>query len=232
MNEILKDILLIVSGLICAYLFTIIKQKITQRTKEVIGEKFNLGKFASGMTNVVSPVNWAKDVASLFNLRKLIIYGIIIGVIFGYGFYKGRLGKPINVDLGYGKEASIKLDGSYLHIYKDGSVYVEDSEGNKVKQIQVKDIPELQRKLKPYGFILEPIFVAGSGIGESGVSGELGAGVSFIKYFKWKVDTFLTQKAIYLGTSYQITDNSGAGLGMGKGYKGDNRVILYYKWKF
>jgi hypothetical protein len=233
MNELLKDGLMILSGLIGGYLFIKIRQKVINQTKEVVEEKFNLPKFTSGMLNVTSPVGWAKDIASLFNLRKLIIIGVIIGVIFGYGYWRGLQGKPVSIDLGYGKEAQIKLDGSYLHIYKDGSVYVEDDKGNKIKQIQVKDIEGLKRKLRPYGFKLEPIVVAGGSIGQTGVGFEGGAGLSWFKYFKWNLDSFITMKGLYpLGASYQITDNSGIGLGAGLGFKGDKRVILYYKWKF
>lgn len=229
----MKDIILILSGLLVAFIFTYIRKKIINQTKTIMEEKFNLPKFLSGMTNVASPTGWAKDIASIFNGRKLIIYGIVIGIIFGYGYYKGRLGKPISIDIGYGKEAQIKLDGHYLHIYKDGSVYVEDDKGNKIKQISVKDIPQLAKKLRPYGFKLEPIVVAGGSVGETGAGFEGGAGISWAKYFKWNLDSFITNRGLYpLATSYQITDNSGVGLGAGIGYRGDRRIILYYKWRF
>jgi hypothetical protein len=232
MKEILKDIIMILSGIIGGYLFIKIRQRIINQTKNVAEEKFQLSKFLGGMTNIISPVGWAKDIYSIFNLRKLIIVGVIIGVIFGYGYYKGQLGKPVVIDW-RGKEEFVKLNEHYLHIQKDGSMQVLDKDKKTVlKEIKVKDLDSLRKYLRPYGLILEPIFVAGGGIGEKGGSMEAGAGASVLKWFKWKLDGFLTQKGVYIGTSYQITDNSGAGLGIGKGYKGDNRVILYYKWRF
>ena len=102
-----------------------------------------------------------------------------------------------------------------------------------IKNIKAKDFPLLAKQLRPIGFILEPVGVAGYGVGENTGGGfEGGAGISFLKYWSWKLDAFLTNRGVYLGTAYQITDNSGIGLGAGKGFEGDNRVILYYKFKF
>lgn len=234
----LKDILMILSGLIGGYLFVKIRNKIIEITKaKATGvnntvERFSLPKFLNGMTNLGSPVDWAKDIYSLFNLRKLIIIGVILGVIFGYGFYKGKTGKEVHFDM-RGKEAVIELNEHYLKIEKDGTANVVDKDGKILKVIRVRDIDGLRQALRPYGFKLEPIVVAGGSVGESGAGFEAGAGVSWFKYFKWNLDSFLTSRGLYpLGASYQITDNSGIGLGAGMGYKGDKRVVLYYKWKF
>ena len=232
MTELLKDGLMIASGLIGGCLFVVIRNKIVKQTKEVVGEKFSLPKFTEGMLNVTSPVGWAKDIASLFNLRKLIIIGVIIGLIFGYGYYKGRLGKEVHFDM-RGKEAIIQLNEHYLKIEKDGTANVVDKDGKILKSIKVKDIEGLRQALRPYGFKLNPIVVAGGSIGESGAGFEGGAGVSWFKYFKYNLDSFITTKGLYpLGASYSITDNSGIGLGAGMGFKGDKRIILYYKWRF
>ena len=217
----------ILCGIILNLVFGIIKNNVKILLKDKI-ERFNYTKFYSGLLDIYNPVLWAKDICQLFNIRKLILYGIIIGAVFGYGYYKGIKNKPINLNLGYGKEARIKLNGTYLHIYKDGSVYVEDTKGTKLKQIKVKDVPELKRLLKPYGLQLKPIIVCG-------YSGdfEIGAGFSWLKWYNWRLDSFLTNHAIYpLGASYSITENSGVGLGAGIGYKGDKRVIIYYRWNF
>jgi len=228
----LKDIVMILSGIIGGYLFIKIRQKIINQTKGIVEEKFNVSKFVSGMTNVTSSTGWAKDIYSLFNLRKLIIVGVILSVIFGYGYWKGRTNAPVNLNL-QGKEVTIKLNEHYLKIEKSGDTKVLDKDGKVLKVIKVKDIPELSKALRPYGFILEPVVVLGSGIGLNGIEGEAGLGLSWIKYFKYNLDSFLTNKGIYpLGISYKITDNSGAGLGVGKGWQGDNRIIMYYKWRF
>lgn len=180
-----------------------------------------------------SSVEWIKDLVSIFNLRKLIIYFVIISCIFGYGYFKGRGNTPIQINLDYNKEFKMKLDSHYLVKPKYSSnLRIEDKNGNLVKDIKAKDFPLLANQLRPIGFCLEPIAIVGGSIGEKTKGFEGGAGVSFIKYWKCKLDTFLTNRGIYIGTSYSITENSGAGLGIGKGFIGDNRVILYYKFKF
>jgi hypothetical protein len=202
--------------------------------KKVEGEveKFSRQKLATGMLTVNNGVLWAKDIASIFNLRKLIIIGVIIGVIFGYGYYKGRLGKEVHFDM-RGKEAIIQLNEHYLHIEKDGTANVVDKDGKILKTIKVKDIDGLRQAMRPYGFILEPVLALGFGIGQSGSNFEGGAGLAWIKYFKWRVDSILTNKGIYpLGFTYKISENSGIGISGGYGFKGDQRVIIKYTIKF
>ena len=114
---------------------------------------------------------------------------------------------------------------------------MEDYEGNKLKQISVKDVPGLKKKLAPYGLQLEPIGIAGFGVSDYGKSGiEVGAGVSFFRAWKIWIDAFLTNRGAYLGASYKLDDigmdNSRLGVGGGKGYLGDNRAIVYYSWEF
>ena len=231
MTELLKDGLMILSGLVGGYLFIKIRQKVVNQTKEIVKEKFNTPKFLEGMLNVTSPVGWAKDIASILNLRKLIIIGVIIGIIFGYGYWRGRLGAPVHLDL-QGKEAMIQLNEHFLKIDKNGSTYVVDKDGKVLKVIKVKDIPGLREALRPYGFRLKPFVTAGGSLGnKSGY--EAGAGVDFFKWFKSNANAFLTNRGIYLGLGYQITDNFDVLLGAGKGYKeGDTRIYIGGKWKF
>jgi hypothetical protein len=232
MNELLKDGLMILSGLIGGYLFIKIRRKVINQTKEVIGEKFNLPKFTNGMLNVTSSVGWAKDIHDIFNLRKLIIIGIIIGVIFGYGYYKGQMGKPVVIDW-RGKEEFVKLNEHYLHIQKDGSMQVLDKDKKTVlKDIKVKDLDNLRKYLRPYGFRLKPFVTAGGSLGEQKTGFEGGAGVDFFKWFKYNANVFITNLGGYLGIGYNITDNFDIMIGAGKGWKGDNRVGLFGKWKF
>jgi hypothetical protein len=231
MNEILKDAIMILSGLVGGYLFIIIKKKVTSQTKEVITEKFNLPKFTNGMLNVTSPVGWAKDIASIFSLRKLIIIGVIIGVIYGYGWYVGKQGKPVNFDL-KGKSALIQLNEHFLKIDKDGSASVVDKDGKILKTIRVKDIDGLRQALRPYGLRLKPFVTAGGSLGNK-PGFEAGAGIDFFKWFKSNANAFLTNRGAYLGVGYQITDNFDILLGAGKGYQeGDTRIYLGGKWKF
>ncbi len=193
-------------------------------------ETFQVKKFLKAF-KLNSLVLWIKDFLSIFNLRKVIIYVAIISTFFAYGWYQGKLGKAVKIDLGYGKEAEIRLNGTWLHIYKNGDVWVEDSKGNKIKQITVKDIPHLKRKLAPIGLEFVPIGVVGYGMGRlNGFEG--GAGFSLVRYWSWRLESFLTNKGIYIGNSYKFTDNSALGIGVGKGFKGDSRAIIYYRWEF
>jgi len=230
----IKNLLMIASGIGCGLLFVWIRGKIKSIVKSTIkgeSEPFSWAKFWGGFSALGSAKDWAKDIVSLFNVRKLIIYSIILATIFGYGYWKGIRNKPVFFDL-RGKRVTIKLNEHYLKIDKDGTANIIDKKGNVLKKIRVSDIPALQKALKPYGFVFEPIAVGGIGVGESGAGFEGGAGVSILKWYKWKADTFLTNRGIYLGTHYQITDNSGVGVGAGKGYEGDNRILGYFclKW--
>jgi len=197
-------------------------------------EKFDKQKFWSGFSGLLDPVGWAKDFMGLFNVRKLVTYAVILGFVASYFYVQGRGSKPVKIDIGYGKEAILEVnkEGDHVYIAKDGSVYFRDKDGNILRQLTVKDIPGLKKKLAPVGFQLKPIGIMGTGFGLEGIAFEGGAGISFLRYWKMEFEAFLTNRGIYLGTSYKITDNSNIGLGAGKGYKGDNRMILYYRWKF
>jgi len=237
MNEILKDIIMILSGILGGCLFILIRNKIVNHTKEVVEEKFNLPKFTNGMLNVTSPVGWAKDIHDILNLRKLIIIGVIIGCIWGYGYYKGKVNKPVQLVISEEIEFTIPVPHSDLALYHPKHStqlqWINTVTGKVISIVKVKDIPELAKKLRPYGFVFEPIVVAGGSLGETGAGFEAGAGLSWFKWFKAKIDSFITNRGLYpIGLSYGLTENSGIGLGAGIGFKGDKRVILYYKWKF
>ena len=204
-----------------------------------IGKSYKKGKEPFSWTkfkkifDLGDGVEWIKSIKEIIDLRKLTIYTIVIASFFAYGYFKGQGNTPIKIDLDYAKEFRMKLDSHFLVKPKNSeNLRIEDKNGNIIKNIKAKDFPLLAKKLKPIGFILEPIFVAGIGAGGDKNGVEYGAGISFIKYWQWKLDGFLTNRGIYVGTSYQITDNTGLGLGVGKGYIGDNRIILYGKVKF
>jgi hypothetical protein len=201
-------------------------------------EKFSGTKLRKGMTNVIDPVLWWKDITQIFNIRKLVIYAIIIGSIFGYGYYKGNFNKPVHVNIGNGKEAMIDLgNGEWMHISTNGEVFIRDGSDPKtskiLRQIKVKDIPSLHKQLTPIGLRLDPILVAGMGMGSGGSGMEVGAGVSWFKWYKYNLDSFLTTKGIYpLGISYSITENTALGVAGGFGWRGDQRILMYGRIKF
>jgi hypothetical protein len=169
------------------------KKLIDQKTYEKyfpptvpVVEVFDSKKAVTGLTNVKDPVLWMKDIASIFNLRKIIIYLTIIAIVFGgvyaYGLYKGKLGTPVTIGLDYGKEIMIDIGkGLFLHIQKDGKVHVQDSADDKtakiVKEIKVGDIAQLRKELKPYGFDLKLFAAAGGSLGEKKTGFEGGIGL-------------------------------------------------------
>ena len=158
---------------ILIFLFTWIKNKVTKNFLKIadktltncsIGkvyskdgkEIFSWTKFKDGMFNIVSSVQWSKSIKEMIDLRKALIYTLIATSIFAFAWYQGRTGAPVKVDLGHGKEAYIRLNGNFLHIDGNGLLFIEDKLGNKIKQIAVKDIPNLKKKLSPIGLELKP----------------------------------------------------------------------------
>ena len=197
-------------------------------------EVFTWRRFRGGFFGLLDPIGWAKDLIGLFNVRKLVLYAIILVSVGTYFYVQGRGETPVRLNLNYKEEFVLNLNGEYLHKPKNSNdLYIKDRETNKIlKHVKAKDFPLLRKKLAPLGFQLQPIFVGGIGIGEKGIEGEVGMGVSVLRYWKMQLEAFLTNYGIYVGTSYSITDNSGAGIAGGMGYKGDQRIILYYRFNF
>jgi len=190
--------------------------------KQKYREKFELRKFGKGF-NILNPIWWGKAITDFF--KVLIICGIIFGLIFGYGYWKGIGNKPIL--LGYKDFVSyIERNGEQHKIeVKKGMLYFDD------KRVNVSNIPQL----KPYGIKIKPKLFAG--LGTSG--GEVGIGAELAHYFKFNLDVFGTQKAAYLGISYDIEwaewiRNSSTGIAIGKAWQNpeDTRILWYWSIKF
>ena len=197
-------------------------------------EPWNLKKFIHGMLSITDGASWGKDIHSIFNIRKIIIILLIAGAVYGWGYIKGVQGKPVHVELG-GKEAVVELsEDLFLHILPDGTLHTQDKSGKTISKIKVKDIPALEKALKPIGFDVKPFFVAGGSLGTEKLKyPELGIGTSIYKFYRAHLDAWLTQIGVYVGADYALTPNSGIIGGVGKGYKeGDTRVFLGYKWNF
>jgi len=204
-------------------------------------ESWSWVKFFSGFFNIFSSVDWGKDLNSIFNLRKLIIYVIVIGGIFAYGYWKGTQGKPVQMDIGWEEETVIEVPKSDLKLYKpknSNSLYWLDSKTGKKYPVTVADIPSLEKKLKPYGIDIHPIGVIGAGASINDVAFEAGAGISIFRYWMMRLETFVTNKGIYVGTSYKLDnlhlENTSIGIAFGKGWSDndDNRALLYVSFKF
>ncbi len=208
---------------------------------EVKGETFSWKKFFAGLF-AFDRVNFSKDIVGLFNIRKIIIYALIIGAIFGWGWYTGKVNQNLVIDLGEYKESFIKLvDDTILHIDESGNVTVEDKDGNILKRLKAKDLEGLRKQLRPFGFELSPILIAGGSVGASGeVAGEFGAGVRWFRAWKINIESFLTNKGCYpIGASYQLSGiglkNSSIGIGIGTSWKrfmDEKKLIAYFSIKF
>lgn len=214
-----------------------------EKTKEKLlnGDYFQWGKFAK-IFSLFNGVEWAKDFASIFNLRKLIIYAIILVSIFGYGYFKGRSNQPLKINLGEYKDAYIKLhDNNLLHIRKDGTVCIQDKDGRILKELKAKDLDKLSKQLAPIGFQLKPIGILGGGVSSFGdMDGEAGIGLRWFKAWKLRADSYLTNKGLYpLGVSYKLDGiglkNSAIGIGVGTSWNRfmqDKRVMAYFSIEF
>ena len=239
-----------IAGIVIAYYYgleQLLKRKLYEKLSLPSGtvpEKFNLGKFSIGFFSMFNVTLWAKDLISLFNIRKLVVYALIIGGIFIYGYTKGNQNLPIQVDLGYGHEAVIALgDGTYMHITKTGEVDIIDNKNPAkakiLRVIKTKDLGGLQSKLSAFGIQFNPIAVAGYGIGLKGDGGlEAGVGVSIFRYWRGSVEAFATQKGLYVGTSYRLDrlhlDNTSIGIAYGRSYSDwqEGRIMIYGKVNF
>jgi hypothetical protein len=193
-------------------------------------------KFIHGFFNIKSPVLWLKDLCGLINLRKILVALLILGCFYGWGYVRGIKNKPVLFDL-RGKEATIKLNEHALHILPNGTAQVIDKNGKILKTITVKDIPELEKALRPVGVQMIPFALAGYGMAKGASGMEYGMGVSWFKLWRANLDSMLTQKAFYpLGISYKLDQihlpNSAIGLAGGIGYDGDKRALLYFKMNF
>jgi hypothetical protein len=215
-----------------------VSDKISSEVK-VLTEKFSVQKFLAGF-NLANPVVLGKWLTSA--IRTTIILTVIVGIIFGVGYYKGFHGKPIKIELKDGKEAYIKLDGHWLHIAGTGSVYIEDENGKVIKQITAKDVKGLAEELKPFGFELRPFAALGVGASLDNVGAEAGIGVQWAHFYKIQFDSLITTGGFYpLGFSYSLRDikmpNSSVGIAIGQGYsvlrgQRDDRIFIYGKVKF
>ena len=193
-------------------------------------KKFNKKEFFAGL-NLFRGDLWGKSI--IFMIRHFIVFGLIFSAIAGTFYYRGRMGKPIHVNLNYEKSFTLSLNGTTLYKPKNSSqLELLDKDGKKIKDITVKDIPELRKALRPYGMDIQPIFTVGYGTGERHSGQEIGVGYQLLRYFKWHVTGFATNRGVYGGVDYRFSDNSGVLGAIGKGYKGDDRVYLGGYWRF
>lgn len=229
----MNTLFLIIIGIGIAFIFSYLRGKIITKVKDTAFEKFDSKKLRAGLFRINDKVSWVKDIVSIFNVRKLCILLLIAGVVYGVGLYRGKLGKPINVDLNYEKSFTLQLNGQTLHKPKNSSeLELRDKKGNKIKTITAGDVKELQRKLSPFGFILEPYFSTGIALTDKGIKQDTGIGINWLKFYKWRIGNWLSNNGIWIGVDYKLTENFAIGGGYGKGYKGSGLVGIRGQFKF
>ena len=253
MTGILRDIIMILSGIIAGFIIWKLKDFIFKKfqnkvyeigTPNIVDfkgkkiEEFDLNKLKSGLVSISDKVKWAKTITSDFNLRTIMIrlamIGIVIGVIYGYGLYKGKKTVPLNFQLNYSDRIEFDIPedaSSFLKPENSNMAYWIKKDGTKTI-VKAGDSAYLAKKMKPYGFILEPYVSLGLAMTNKGAKQDLGLGVKLIKWFKWRAGTWISNNGIWAGVDYKITNNFSLGSGVGKGYKGDNLVGFRGQWKF
>ena len=201
-------------------------------------EAFSWEKFFGGMLSVLDPVNWAKDFASLFNIRRLIIIAAIAAA-----FWFGLRDRIPSFNFGpnslNGKSFSIILPGTpdTLKLDSAGHVTIVDTKSGKtVGTVEVKNIKGLNEAIHPVGFELKPFLVAGAGAGQSGMHLDVGGGAHIFHIYNWQTDVFATNSGAYLGESYRLSKfmngNTSIGVGAGPQWKGGIGVLGYVTMDF
>ena len=232
MSELIYAVIGIVGGIIVALLFPIIKGFITGAMTKVVKEKLGVEvKNTYTQQSLLAKIKYDLQPIKVLtsSIKTIILCIAIAGAVYGYGYWRGRVNAPVNLNL-EGKAATIKLNNHFLKIESDGSMNVQDKDGKILKTIKVKDIPELAKALKPFGLVVRPIMVMGAGVGD-GIKYEAGPGLQFFKYYKWYLNAFVTNGGAYVGPSYRITENFDAIGGIGKGWKMDTRVFFGGKFR-
>jgi|GEM_PF-5606563 len=196
-------------------------------------EKFSVKKALSSF-NILDPIAWMKWFSGAF--RTVIVLALVVALIFSAGYFKGVGDKPINV--GY-KDFTAQVKA------KDGTVHTVSVKGGILyfdKQVvHGHDVKELEQ----FGIKIRPKVFFGMG---TALEPEIGAGFQLLKYQKFNLDLFGTQKALYVGVSYDLDfsgtagtliQNSSVGIAVGKSWNSmfgddtnDNRVLLYWSVKF
>ena len=188
-------------------------------------EKFSTRKFFSGL-NLFNPVAWAKTV--IYTFRAFLIIGVVVGLIFGIGYWKGKKNAPVRVDMA---DTLIILEDDRGHQHElrieNGIMTFDD------RTVKVGDIPSL----KPYGIELHPKAIAG--IVSTGKP-TAGVGLEFAHFYRFNTELLALYQFLGIGVSYDLRldgpikiDNSSLGIGLGRDFEGnESAVVIYYGIEF
>jgi len=201
-------------------------------------QKFNKKKFIDGLTDIKSATDWAKDIVQLFNLRKIIIYIILTTLFAGFWYWRGFRNTEAIIDIGYEDEIIMNAPRNYqyfenLAVHKNKNSnnwnWINSVSKEQYAKVLLKDVPQ-SAKLRPYGFCSKLIGFYGVGSGLSYIGIEVGIGYRFVRLWSFRTEIIATNKGGYLSASYKVKrfifENTYLNVGVGKGYKGDDRVIL------
>ena len=184
-------------------------------------ESFDVRKFVRGL-NPFDLIAWAKTF--IFTFRIAIVAALVVGVIYGVGYFKGGRNTPVTIDLKEDVEMSLvdkdgkshKLEVRNRQLYFDGNIQ------------RTKDIPSL----KPYGIELVPKL--GTGITSKGeFTGGLALEVGH--FYDFNLDLILFHLFQGIGLSYDLKydgflkiRNTSIGIGLGR----DSEIMVYGTVKF
>jgi len=206
--------------------------------------KFNKAKFLKGLLTIRDKVEWSKDLVSILNLRKVIIYVVIITMFAGYWYWQGLQNTEAVIDIGYKDEITMPAPKGYeylerlaVHKSKDSNKWdwINADTKDTYAKVKVGDVPQ-SAKLRPYGFESKLIgfYGVGSGLNYTGV--EAGVGYRFTRLWNFRTEVIATNKGGYISASYKIKgfifENTYFNVGVGKGYRGDDRTILGFNVEF
>jgi len=200
--------------------------------------KVSKSKFLEGLLDLKDGVKWCKDIASIFNIRKIIIIGILVSIFAGYWYWQGLKNTQPEINVGY-KEA-ITMPAPKGYAYYEGLGIHKPKDSNKWEWINTEtsyvyanvltgDVPE-SSQLRPYGFESKLIGYYGLGSGLSYTGIEAGIGYRYARLWNFRTEVIATNKGGYISVSYKVKkfifNNTYLNVGIGKGYKGDDRGIF------
>jgi len=205
-----------------------------------VGKSYKKGKEAFSWTkfkkifDLGDRVEWIKSIKEIIDLRKLLVYISIVLICMGYSYWKGQQGKPINWKFNHKERIHLIIPEDARTFDKPANssiAYWIDKKGNKTI-VTVKDSKYISEKLKPYGFELEPFFSYGMAVGETKVKQDVGVGITWLRYNKFRIANWLSNNGLWIGLDYSVTKNFGILGGVGKGWAGDNLIGINGRFWF
>jgi len=197
---------------------------------------FKKQKFKAGMLRLTNKVDWAKDIISIFNVRKLIVYIIIMGLFASYFYWAGKKDTPLTIDnsiIAYEKSLTIELDKGEINKLDKPAIrkppnanaflYYDIVNKKYGRELKGGALKEFEKKYKPYGFENRLIGVAGVGISRDDVSGESGIGFRYFRLWRIRGELVITDKGFYpISLSYKpdwFFSNTSLNVSGGKAWK-------------